>query len=74
MPNAYGERRSETRDVAATYRMTRQEKEFLRQEAARLGLTAQQLFELRMFGEAKPVGRYGRPRKSSQSEELPIAG
>lgn len=56
MPNAYGQPRTAERDVAATYRMRRDEKERLRREAAELGLTAQQLFELRMFGQAKPVG------------------
>ena len=74
MPNAYGEPRSVDRDVAATYRMTRSEKERIRREAAELGLTGQQLFELRMFGQAKPVGRDGRPRTRRQAEELPIAG
>lgn len=74
MPNAYGEPRSVDRDVAATYRMTRADKERIRREAADLGLTAQQLFELRMFGQAKPVGRDGRPRTRRQVEELPIAG
>lgn len=66
--------RSDEREVASTYRMTRAEKQRLRREAAELGLTGQQLFELRMFGHAKPVGRDGRPPKSSQQEELPIAG
>lgn len=66
--------RSDDREVAATYRMTRDEKQRLRREAAELGLTLQQLFELRMFGQAKPVGRDGRPPKSTQQEELPIAG
>ncbi len=66
--------RSDEREIAATYRMTRAEKQRLRQEAAELGLTGQQLFELRMFGRAKPVGRNGRPPKSAEQEELPIAG
>ena len=68
--------RSDDREVAATYRMTRAEKESIRREAAELGLSGQQLFELRMFGQAKPVGRDGRPPKPkrSQMEELPIAG
>jgi hypothetical protein len=74
MPNAYGEPRSVDRDVAATYRMTSEERAKIRREAAELGLTGQQLFELRMFGRAKPVGRDGRPKTRHQAEELPIAG
>jgi hypothetical protein len=74
MPNVYGEARGVDRDAAATYRMTRKEKDKLSREAAELGLTNQQLFELRMLGHAKPLGRYGRPRKPNQAEELPIAG
>ena len=74
MPNSYGERRSEDRDVAVTYRLTRAERDQLRRVAAELGLTGHQLFQLRMLGKAKPVGRYGRPPKPVQDEELPIAG
>lgn len=67
--------RGDEREIAATYRMTRAEKEHIKREAASLGLTGQQLFELRMFGQAKPVGRDGRPRiNRQQAEELPIAG
>jgi len=66
--------RSDLREQAATFRMTRADKTRLRQDAADAGLTLQQLFELRMLGEARPVGRYGRPRKVSHAEELPIAG
>lgn len=72
--NSLGEARSAERDVAATYRMTKAEKEHLRSEADKLGLTAQQLFELRMLGAAKPVGRYGRPRVRPQAEELRLTG
>lgn len=65
----------EPRDVSGTYRMTRSDKARIKHEAAELGLTVQQLFELRMFGHAKPVGRDGRPRLDRhQAEELPIAG
>ena len=65
-------------EAAAIYRMHRADKERLRSEAAAAGLTMQQLFELRMFGEARPVGPYGRPRKlnnaEEKAEELPLAG
>ncbi|MGI8682373.1 MAG: hypothetical protein ACR2JO_09680 [Mycobacteriales bacterium] len=74
MTNAYGEPRSSERDVAMTFRMTRAERERLRVEATEAGLTTQQLWELRMLGAAKPRGRDGRPPKSRQAEELPIAG
>ncbi len=66
--------RSDLREQAATFRMTQADKDRLRQDAADAGLTMQQWFELRMFGEARPVGRYGRPRKVTHAEELPIAG
>ncbi len=74
MANPYSESRSVTREAAATYRMTRAEKDQLRREASQQGLTGQQLFELRMFGAAKPIGQAGRPPKPRQAEELPIAG
>ena len=62
-------------DCSDTYRLTRAEKERLAREAASLGLTKQQLFELRMLGEAKPVRQAGRPRKPRVAQqELPIAG
>jgi len=63
MANAYGERRSSTRDVAMTFRMTNTERAQLQREAIEAGVSQQQLFELRMFGAAKPRGRNGRPRK-----------
>ena len=70
--------RSDAREIAATYRMPRADKERLRCEAAAAGLTMQQLFELRMFGEARPVGPFGRTRKLNNAEEkageLPLAG
>jgi len=72
--NASARKRSDAREIAAIYRMHRADKERLRCEAAAAGLTMQQLFELRMFGEARPVGRYGRPRKLDTAEELPLAG
>ena len=68
-------KRSDARAAAAIYRMHRADKERLRCEAAAAGLTMQQLFELRMFGEARPS--YGRPRKLNnpeKAEELPLAG
>ena len=72
--NSSPRKRSDAREIAAIYRMHRADKERLRCEAAAAGLTMQQLFELRMFGEARPVGRYGRPRKLDKAEELPLAG
>jgi hypothetical protein len=74
MTNSLGEARSAERDTASTYRMTKAEKQRLRHEADKLGLTAQQYFELKMLGAAKPIPRYGRPRKDSQREQLPLAG
>jgi hypothetical protein len=64
MANVYGEPRSSERDVAMTFRMTNVERMKLQREAIEAGMSQQQLFELRMFGAAKPRGRYGRPRKS----------
>ena len=73
--NASARKRSDAREIAAIYRMHRADKERLRCEAAAAGLTMQRLFELRMFGEARPS--YGRPRKLNnpeKAEELPLAG
>ena len=73
--NSSARKRSDAREIAAIYRMHRADKERLRCEAAAAGLTMQQLFELRMFGEARPS--YGRPRKLNNpenAEELPLAG
>ncbi len=67
MANAYGELRSSTREVAMTFRMTNAERAQLQREAIEAGMSQQQLFELRMFGSAKPRGRDGRPRKQRQS-------
>lgn len=66
--------RSAEREMSATYRMTRDEKQRLRHEAEAMGLTSQQLFELRMFGQAKPVRQYGRPasKRHKLQEELPL--
>ena len=66
--------RSTMRNAPATFRMSVAEKARLKQEAADAGLTMQQLFELRMLGEAKPRGRDGRPPKTDQTEQLPLAG
>ena len=76
--NSSARNRSELREAAAISRMPRADKERLRCEAAAAGLTMQQLFELRMFGEARPVGPFGRTRKldkaEEKAEELPLAG
>lgn len=72
--NSLTDLRSAERETHATYRMSKAEKERLRREADELGLTALQLFQLRMFGEAQPVGRNGRPNKRHQLEELPLTG
>ena len=76
--NSSARNRSDAREAAAIYRMHRADKERLRSEAAAAGLTMQQLFELRMFGEARPVGPFGRTRKLNNAEEkageLPLAG
>ena len=61
-------------DGSVTYRLTQADKQRLLHEAAELGLTSQQLFEQRMLGMARPVGRDGRPPRVTQAEELPIAG
>lgn len=67
--------RSNTREALSVFRTSLAEKARLQDEADALGLTLQQLFELRLLGTAKPRGRGGRPRKPrSQAEELPIAG
>ena len=55
--------------------MTVEERSKLRAEAASLGLSLQQLFELRLFGAIKPRRVPGRrPKPSDEQEELPIAG
>ena len=63
--------------LTVTYRLTPEEKARLVKEARDLGLTFQQLHELRMFGTYRPVGKMGgdkpRGKKRSQMEELPIA-
>lgn len=64
--------RSEGRGVAATFRMSAEDKGTLKAEAQREGLTLQQLFELRMLGQAKPRPRDGRPPKTRQEEELAL--
>jgi hypothetical protein len=66
--------RSEDRDVSATFRMHAADKLRLKQDAAKAGLTMQQLFELKMLGEARPRGQDGRPRKPGQLDELPLTG
>lgn len=68
------EQRSVQRSAAATFRMTPEENRRIKQEAADLGLTFQQLFQLRMLGGIQPTGQPGRPRKSARDQELPLAG
>ena len=62
------------RSAPTTVRMTVEERTKLRAEAASLGLSLQQLFELRLFGTVKPRRVPGRRPKSQEQEELPIAG
>lgn len=64
--------RSPDRDAVASFRMSAEEKERLKQMAAQAGLTLQQLFELRLLGEAKPRPRDGRKPRTQQ--QLPLAG
>ncbi len=47
-----------------TFRMTSTDRDRLRHQALETGMSQQQLFELRMFGAAKPRRRDGRPRKA----------
>lgn len=65
--------RHEPERVGVQFRVTAEDRERLRREAAEAGLTQTQLFELRMFGAAKPVRQYGRPRKplNPNQEVLP---
>ncbi len=62
------------RAIGYCFRMSAEDRERLRAEAAVAGLTIQQLLELRVLGAAKPRVRMGRPPKPRQDEELPIAG
>ncbi len=57
-------------DAPKTYRMTRPEREQLRKDALALGMTDQQYFEYKMFGEAKPVRKPGARRKYPSSEQF----
>lgn len=66
--------RAPDRDALAAFRMSVEEKERLKKEAADAGLTMQQLFELRMLGEAKPRPRDGRKPRPKPQEQLPLAG
>jgi hypothetical protein len=61
------------RETSLTLRLSIDERERLKREAAELGLTLQQLFELRMLGGAKPRAVMGRRPKPRQDEELPLA-
>lgn len=64
--------RSEARSTSHTFRMSADEKAKLKNDAVQAGLSLQQLFELRMLGAAKPRPPEGRPRKDTQTEELPL--
>ena len=66
--------RSPDRDAVASFRMSMDEKERLKKLAADAGMTLQQLFELRMLGEAKPRPRDGRKPRSRPEQKLPLAG
>lgn len=66
------EDRSAERKAVSVFRTSAEEKARLRAEASAAGLTLQQLFELRLLGEAKPVPESGR-RKRLQQEELPLS-
>lgn len=70
---AYGDFRSSDRDAPATFRMSVEEKARIKREAADAGLTLQQLFELRMLGEAKPRPRDGRRPKPNRLDQLELA-
>jgi hypothetical protein len=63
------------KSAPTTVRMTVEERAKLRAEATSLGLSLQQLFELRLFGAIKPRRVPGRrPKPNEDQEELPIAG
>ena len=64
--------RSEQREALAVIRMSVEEKAMLKAEAARAGLSLQQLFELRLLGAAKPRPRDGR-RPNGPRPDLPLA-
>lgn len=66
--------RAPDRDAVASFRMSAEEKERLKKEASGSGLTLQQLFELRMLGEAKPRPRDGRKPRTGPQQQLPLAG
>lgn len=66
---------SPDRAASHTFRMSVEDKQRMRRTAEEVGLTMQQLFELKMFGEAKPRGRDGRPRKPGvDDQQLRLAG
>lgn len=62
--------RSGSRSVGATFRMTEEERDQLREVAAREGYSSlQQLFEARLLGEAKPKRK---PGPQPQAERLDL--
>lgn len=66
---AYNDRGPERR-ASSIFRMSVEEKAALEAEAAKAGITLQQLFELRILGAIKPAPGPGRRRKPDQNEEL----
>ncbi len=69
MPSYYGEHRSDEREVAVNFRLRREARERISCEARDLGLTRQELFELRMLGGIQPNRGPGRPRKAPPAEQ-----
>jgi hypothetical protein len=65
----YNDRGPERR-ASSIFRMSVEEKAQLEAEAAKAGITLQQLFELRILGVVKPPPGPGRRRKLQQREEL----
>jgi hypothetical protein len=61
--------RSVDRADSVKFRMRSAEKAVLKRDAAEAGLTVQQLLELRVFGQAKPIRR---PGPVANQEELQL--
>lgn len=64
--------RSPEQATCVVVRMGDDDKAALKKEAADAGLTMQQLAELRLFGEARPLRTPGRRKQAKQPEELPL--